>query len=185
MVKGRDLPAGGKHLVDLMIRGDEGAWDRFVEVFGSNIRETIRTRSSARPSSADQEEIYSQVLARLVERECALLRKFRWECSLETYLTFLARSECHRYWRNRLIAQARGRVPDAQPPVRVSDESVDRVRKALSTLSFRDRILLRMVFFEGMRYAEAAEALGVSPNSVGPLLGRAITRIKRELPQNE
>ncbi len=181
MVKGRDLPADGKALVTHMIRGHEESWDRFVELYGPFVREAIRMRASASASAEDRDEIYSQVLTRLVERDFALLRNFRWDCSLETYLTFVARSECHRYWRRRLIARARDLIPGALPEDHAKDDEIDRVRGAIGGLPPRDRLLLRLIFFEGMRYAEAAEVLGISSNSVGPLLGRAMTRLKEEV----
>jgi len=101
MVQERDLPAEARALVTLMVRGDEAAWNRFVAHYGSCVRDAIRARCSGQGASEDLEEIYSQVLTRLVERDYALLRNFRWDCSLEPYLSFVARSECHRYWRRR------------------------------------------------------------------------------------
>jgi RNA polymerase sigma-70 factor (ECF subfamily) len=177
MVQGRERAADARTIVALMIRGDGEAWDRFVGAYGPFVRQAIR----ARAPDEDRDEIYSQVLTRLVERDYALLRNFRWDCSLETYPSYLARSECHRVRRRWLIARARESIPGAVPEADPPQESIDRVRCAIGGLPARDRLLLRLVFFEGMRYAEAAEALGVSPNSIGPLLGRALARLKEEL----
>jgi RNA polymerase sigma factor (sigma-70 family) len=52
---------------------------------------------------------------------------------------------------------------------------VTAVRAALQQLSERDRQLL-MMREEGFRYQEIAEAVGVSPTSVGTLIARAVKR---------
>ena len=54
-------------------------------------------------------------------------------------------------------------------------ERIADVRRALETLSDRDRQMLLMRE-EGFRYKEIAEAVGVRPTSVGALVARALKR---------
>ena len=61
-------------------------------------------------------------------------------------------------------------------------ERVESVRRALEELGSRDRSLLLMRE-EGLSYRELADALGVSPASVGTLLARARERLAKALNQ--
>jgi RNA polymerase sigma-70 factor (ECF subfamily) len=54
-------------------------------------------------------------------------------------------------------------------------ERIEQVRRALATLSDRDRQMLLMRE-EGFRYREIAGAVGVRPTSVGALVARALKR---------
>lgn len=64
------------------------------------------------------------------------------------------------------------RLPDADIE---REESIARVRAALSKLPERDQKLLLMRE-EGFRYGEIAKVVGVAPASVGTLIARAIKR---------
>ncbi len=55
------------------------------------------------------------------------------------------------------------------------------IRDALSRLSFDDQEVLRLVAWEGLRHAEAAQALGCSVNAVGIRIHRARQRLQAEL----
>jgi RNA polymerase sigma-70 factor (ECF subfamily) len=63
-------------------------------------------------------------------------------------------------------------------------EEIERVREALGSLPERDReiLLLRQ---EGFSYREIAEAVGVSPTSVGTLSARALRRFRDALSAKE
>jgi RNA polymerase sigma-70 factor (ECF subfamily) len=54
------------------------------------------------------------------------------------------------------------------------------VRRALDSLSIRDRTILLMRE-EGFRHREIAEAVGTTTGSVGTLIARALDRVKKEL----
>ena len=64
-----------------------------------------------------------------------------------------------------------GDAPGADDPT-LAAEQVDRVRQALDRLSLRDRQLL-LLRHEGYRYREIADALELTPSSVGTMLVRA------------
>ncbi len=55
------------------------------------------------------------------------------------------------------------------------------IRDALGRLSFDDQEILRLVAWEGLSHAEAAEALGCSVNAVGIRIHRARQRLRVEL----
>ena len=53
--------------------------------------------------------------------------------------------------------------------------------EAIESLSQRDRLLLQGAFYERRSYADLAETLGVKTDSVGQLLYRAKSRLKKKL----
>ncbi|HEX3975088.1 MAG TPA: RNA polymerase sigma factor [Solirubrobacteraceae bacterium] len=66
-------------------------------------------------------------------------------------------------------------------PSPVSAEVDDRVQRALAGLGERDRELLLLVAWEGLRVNEAAEALGVRSGTLAVRLHRARQRLARAL----
>lgn len=74
---------------------------------------------------------------------------------------------------------------EAQPAVSHRPAAVDGpgadLRAALERLSFDDQEVLRLVAWEGLRHAEAAQALGCSTNAVGIRIHRARQRLEVEL----
>jgi len=57
------------------------------------------------------------------------------------------------------------------------------LRAAIRTLSPRDQVLLTGKYLAGapLSHAELADRIGVTANSIGPLLGRALKRLEKEL----
>jgi RNA polymerase sigma factor (sigma-70 family) len=48
----------------------------------------------------------------------------------------------------------------------------------LRALAPRDQLLLRLIYQDGLSYADTARLLGVSPHSIAPLLQRARARFR-------
>jgi RNA polymerase sigma-70 factor, ECF subfamily len=71
-----------------------------------------------------------------------------------------------------------GRGPE---PASVNPEVDDRVARALAGLGERDRELLLLIAWEGLRVTEAAEALGVRSGTMAVRLHRARQRLARAL----
>jgi RNA polymerase sigma-70 factor (ECF subfamily) len=110
------------------------------------------------------------------------LRQFRSEASLSTWLACVVRSVCRRLARHeRSAAFPAEEIAFVPPPgAAVPPEGLT---EALARLSAREQKLLRLFFTEGRKYREIARELGISVNSVGPLLSRAIAAAKRQLPR--
>jgi DNA-directed RNA polymerase specialized sigma24 family protein len=80
----------------------------------------------------------------------------------------------HHRWEGR----RRGRPVGAEPSV---DLAVDHTLEALERLPHRQRAALVMKFYEGSTEREIAATLGCRPGSVGPMVQRALERMRREL----
>jgi RNA polymerase sigma-70 factor (ECF subfamily) len=70
-------------------------------------------------------------------------------------------------------------------PSAVSPEVDDRVARALAGLSERDRELLLLIAWEGLRVNEAAQALGIRAGTLAVRLHRARQRLARALAEED
>lgn len=172
-------------LVAAMLRGDEAAWQQFLDGHVSVMAHAARQVLG----EGESEEIVAEVCRRLLERDRRLLRTFRGGSALATWIWALARGLALERLR-RLRRESRHRTPlptQDLPSPEVPDASAfaQRLRQAIALLPERDQKVLRMAFWERRPYAEIALELGLSPETVGPLLSRAkaqLVKIIKTLP---
>jgi RNA polymerase sigma-70 factor (ECF subfamily) len=168
-----------------------GAWndfvDRFLGLVYHVIHHTAHLRSTPlRPE--DVEDLAAEVLLQIVSGDYAVLRQFRGNSSLATYLTVIARRICVHELSRRYAAH------EAQPPAKrvnlneVEDEDVPRtpglesleeVEKLLSKLPGREREVVRLHYIEGRSYEEISAELNIPVNSIGPILSRARKKLRK------
>ncbi|RLS52744.1 MAG: sigma-70 family RNA polymerase sigma factor [Planctomycetota bacterium] len=167
-----------------------GAWkdfvDRFVGLFVHVIRHTAHARS-IKIGSDDLDDLCSEVFVRLIDHDFAILRRFREQSSLATYLTVVARRIVVKEMIRRRKAEAWGHV-DAHGaalesagesmPI-ASSESVEEIALLLENLPTQDAQIVRKFHLEGKTYREISAELGISENSVGPTLTRAREKLKQ------
>lgn len=67
------------------------------------------------------------------------------------------------------------------PGDRPVDQVVDEMTDVLALLSVRQRAAVILKFYEQRTEAEIAHAIGCRPGSVGPLVSRALTKLRSEL----
>jgi RNA polymerase sigma-70 factor (ECF subfamily) len=133
-------------------------------------------RLSGDPDVAD--DVVQEAFTRLIDQDLPLEEARPW---LFVVVANLFRDRVRNRERRARLLAARPPVPAAPEPPDVAverAERVSRVRRALDDLSERDRRMLLMRE-EGFKYKEIAEALGVSPSSVGALVARALKRFAR------
>jgi RNA polymerase sigma-70 factor (ECF subfamily) len=179
-------------LLQRCLHHEPGAWndfvDRFLGLIYHVIHHTAHLRSSPlRPE--DTEDLAAEVLLEIVAKDYAVLRQFRGQSSLATYLTVVARRICVHELSRRAVAQevqpkADGqRVPEAElespPRVEVGLESLEEVQKLLSRLPGRERQVVRLYYLEGRTYEEISTELNLPVNSIGPILSRARQKMRR------
>jgi RNA polymerase sigma-70 factor (ECF subfamily) len=171
-----------------------------VDGYGTLIAALARrllARRQGRASDADVDEVVSRVFLALVRGERRLLRRFRPEFRLSTYLGVICRTEVGKYLRRRRplsIAMGGDETeevpadPAAESPLgalvrQERDAAVASLRQALDRLPPRDRLILTMKFLDGLDYAAIADALRVRRDSVGQLLHRAKQRLALLVPE--
>ncbi len=141
------------------------------------------SRMTGDPDQAD--DLAQEAFFRLLDRRVAGS-----EAGLKVWLfrvaTNLARDGARTRETRRRILSAVPPPEDAPGPDREVErgERAQRARQALLALAPRDRemLLLRQ---EGFSYKEIADAVGVSPRSVGTLLARALRRFADSLGPDE
>jgi RNA polymerase sigma-70 factor, ECF subfamily len=162
------------------------AWDDFVDRFLGLvlhvIRHTAKSRS-VRLSPPDEEDLVAEFFLAVVNEDLALLRRFRGESSLATYLTVVARRvvvrELLRHKATAVLhdldAVSTADHPDAEQRISNREE----VERLLQGLSPAEAEVVRMYPLEGKTYREISTAVGIPENSIGPTLSRARAKLRQ------
>lgn len=162
-----------------------GAWEDFVDRFMGLVVHVVNHTGQARSlklSKEDQDDLYSEIFLAICKDDFAVLRHFRGQSSLATYLTVVARRVCVReIMRRKLAGQAVGGKP-AEPQTtsdaeqRISNR--EEVEKLLRTLNGQEADVVRLYHLEGKTYREISSAVGMPENSIGPTLTRAREKMR-------
>jgi RNA polymerase sigma-70 factor (ECF subfamily) len=172
-----------KDLVSRCAAGEDAAWQEFVQryapVLKSFARGALRSMRQA-ASDSDVDEVAAKVLEMLVDNRYHILKSFRWQCSLETWLRILVRTACVRAIRRKTpekedLVKTGGATPLDEA---LSDEARFAVREALSELPDRERQVLSMFFIEGFSYDEIASKLGLPMGTVATVLSRTRAKLR-------
>jgi RNA polymerase sigma-70 factor (ECF subfamily) len=170
-----------------------GAWndfvDRYLGLIYHVIHHTAHLRSAPlRPE--DVEDLAAEILLQIVSNDYAVLRQFRGQSSLATYLTVIARRSCVHELARRLTARevqpredglAQAPEPEEVPRAQLGLESLEEVEKLLGKLPSREREVVRLYYLEGRSYEEISTELGIPVNSIGPVLSRARKKLRKDV----
>jgi RNA polymerase sigma-70 factor, ECF subfamily len=162
------------------------AWEDFVDRFMGLVLHVVNHSAQSRSmrlAPEDREDLVSQVFLAILKDDLAVLRHFRGESSLATYLTVVAR---------RVVVPA---ILKEKPLARLNNglahhpgSNGDEVEKRLSDREEIDRLLgeldgaeaevVRLYHLEGKSYQEISTAVGMPENTVGPTLTRARRKLR-------
>lgn len=178
-------------LLQRCLNHEPGAWNDFVDRFLGLIYHVVQHTAFLRSTPLrpeDAEDLAAEVLLQIVSGDYAVLRQFRGECSLATYLTVISRRICVHEMARR--ATAREVLPrengkplaeiEEPPKKQVGLESLEEVQKLLSRLPSRERKVVRLYYLEGRTYEEISTELNIPVNSIGPILSRARKKLRQE-----
>ncbi len=180
-----------RNLLERCLQGKPRAWEDFVDRFvGLVLHVAVHSAGarSVRLTAADRDDLCAEVFATIIDRDFAILRNFRGQSSLATYLTVVAR----RIVVKQLIArksaarlgggsteQAARTVADPAPDVQESLGNHEEVERLLDGLQGTEAQVVRMYHLEGRTYQEISVAIGMPENSIGPILTRARNKMRR------
>ena len=185
-----------RNLLKRCLAKEPGAWkdfvDRFIGLFVHVIQHTAHVRS-VKLTPHDIDDLCSDVFLALLADNFAVLRRFRSQSSLATYLTVVSRRVVVREMARKRMAEALGHVSpqtmgalEANPkPVehqRIDDR--EEVERLLEDLADSDAAVVRQFHLEGKSYREISSRLGIPENSIGPTLSRARDRMRRRQVQS-
>lgn len=175
-----------RNLLERCLSRKPRAWEDFVDRFMGLVVHVTNHSAHARSIRLvpqDREDLCAEVFLSIVKDNFGLLRRFRGQCSLATYLTVVARRVVVRELLARKAA-ARLPTPQAQPidnssepEQRVSDK--EEVEKLLEGLNGPEAEVVRLYHLEGKSYQEISTTVGIAENSVGPLLSRARAKMRQ------
>ena len=181
-----------RELLDRCLAQQPGAWksfiDRFMGLVIHVVHQVARTRSM-RPSEADRDDLVAEVFLTFVDNDFAVLRHFRGQSSLATYLTVVSRRVVVRAITRlrspvggpstHFSSQLDADVPDPHPEAAAVLSDRDQVERLLAELEGAERDIVRLYHLEGRSYYEISMATGIPENSIGPLLSRAREKLRR------
>lgn len=161
------------------------AWQDFIDRFLGLVvhvaGHTARARN-IRLDDAARDDLVAEVFLTLVKDDFAVLRRFRRNCSLATYLTVISRRVIVRRMTQvpptvNGDAALNGHADPGQPDQRI--ENVEEVEQLMLRLDPKEANIVRMYHLEGKSYQQISREVGLSENAVGPVLSRARSKMRR------
>lgn len=191
---------------DLLARclsGTPGAWDSFVDRYLPLISHVVNSTAKSRLGGLPDEvrdDLVAEIMLGLVDQDYAVLRRFRGQSSLGTYLVVISRriavrklAKMRRVSKSTTGLDTSGttpmtsRVDAAHPAISSTDglspeawqlENVEEVHHLLANMPSEEAMAIRMFHLEHRSYSDIGNHFGIPENSVGPLLSRARDRMR-------
>jgi RNA polymerase sigma-70 factor (ECF subfamily) len=179
------LTAADKALLQRCLNHEPGSWNDFIDRFLGLIYHVVHYSAHLRSVSLtpeDVEDIAAEILTQLIAHDYQILRQFRGQSSLATYLTVVCRRICLQELSKRqraAIAVSVAAEREERPRVQAGVENLEEVERLLRKLPAREREVVRLFYLEGRSYEEISNALQIPVNSIGPVLSRAKKRLRR------
>lgn len=175
-----------RKLLERCLARQPRAWEDFVDRYMGLVVHVInhsaQTRSM-RLSADDVEDLAAEVFLAIIRDDFSVLRKFRGEASLATYLTVVSRRVVVSQLMRRkatapLTSEAANSAiaSDNGFEQRISDQ--EEVARLLEELEGTEAEVVRLYHLEGKSYHEISSAIGMSENSIGPTLSRARDKMR-------
>jgi RNA polymerase sigma-70 factor (ECF subfamily) len=179
-----------KNLLKRCLAEEPGAWkdfvDRFIGLFTHVIHHTAHARS-IRVTDNDIDDLLSEVFLVLLANDYRVLRNFRGQSSLATYLTVVSRRVIVKKMVERRMAEALGHVSTSSRIERVSDEQTrqqqaledqEEIQNMIRQLPPADAQIVEQYHLQGKSYQQISSDLDIPENSIGPTLTRARNRMR-------
>jgi RNA polymerase sigma-70 factor, ECF subfamily len=166
------------------------AWEDFVDRFMGLVMHVVDHSANCRSmrlAPEDREDLASDVFLAIVKDNFAVLRNFRGEASLATYLTVVTRRVVVQQLLKRKSNSSIGtdaidqetRLSRHAPIEEQRLDDRDEVARLLDELEGTEAEIVRMYHLEGKSYQEISTAVGMPENSIGPTLSRAREKMRR------
>src|SRR5262245_43171170 len=176
-----------RELLKRCLSKQPGAWndfvDRFLGLIYHVVQHTAHLRSMPLKPEATQ-DLAAEVLLQIVANGYDVLKRFRGESSLASYLTVISRRICvHEMARRAAAREVQPAAADAEADEEPRGSGLERheeVERLLSRLPGREREVVRLHYIEGRTYEEIATELNIPVNSIGPILSRARKKLRQD-----
>jgi RNA polymerase sigma-70 factor (ECF subfamily) len=176
-------------MIERLGRGDSSAWAGFIERYRRLIYGAIHRANERFGAGWDEtamEEIFEEVLWKLLRRGGKALASWKGDCKFETWIYRIVRNACIDRLRTAGRRGETAELPDgrAEPgatggsaaaDLRISlEQAIDRA------LSPREAVAVRLIYFEGLTYREVAERFGMSVGAMSGFVFRALAKLRRD-----
>jgi RNA polymerase sigma-70 factor (ECF subfamily) len=173
-----------RELLDRCLSAKPRAWEDFVDRFLGLVIHVINHSAQSRGTKLaphDVEDLAADVFLAVVVNDFAVLRRFKGESSLATYLTVVARRVVIRELLKRrpggdLREEEHAEAGYPSVEQRIMDR--DEVERLLEGLEGTEAEVVRLYHLEGRTYSEITAATGLAENSIGPTLSRARAKMR-------
>jgi RNA polymerase sigma-70 factor (ECF subfamily) len=173
-----------RQLLENCLHHEPQSWEQFVDRFLGLVVHVINHTSQSRSiqlARHDAEDLASEVFLTILADDYGLLRRFRRESSLATYLTVVARRIVVRELLKRRAVVSLTDTHDEGSHDTHGEELLNRdeVEQLLAHLEEGEAKLVRMHYLEGKSYDEISTSTGVPSNTIGPTLSRAKAKMRK------
>ena len=176
-----------RNLLERCLQQKPRAWEDFVDRFMIHVVNHTAQSRGMQLSPEDRDDLCASVFLVMVENDLAVLRNFRRQCSLATYLTVVVRRIVVRELQARKPVERQtisteeiyalsSNYPYPSIEQRVLDE--EEISRLLSSLKGIEAEVVRMFHLEGKTYQEISMQIGMAENSIGPILSRARDKLR-------
>lgn len=176
-------------LRDCLARAPQ-AWENFSDRFLGLVVHVIHHTAIARNirlTNDVRDDLVADVFHSWLDKDFAILRRFRGESSLATYLAVVARRVVLRRISQMRLPRQEISI-DSIPPTaeqnetpQYTEEEIEQLRNTIERLSTNEATAVRMFHLEGKSYREIGTTIGMPENSVGPFLSRAREKMRNAL----
>ena len=182
-----------RELVDRCIRGEGRAWQTLVERHGSAVTDAARfTLRRVLGSSRDEDvdNVVQGVFLGLCDRNAHRLRLYQSRSSFRTWLTSVTCRFALNYIRTEkrkgslkycALDDSASDLLEGDCDLLPGAEDRERMHVALEKIPPRERLILKLVYFDGLAYKMVAEIMKIPVNSVSPLILRAKESLKKQM----
>lgn len=182
-----------RKIVELLLLRQTSAWNRFVNDYSKLVISRIRITASRCQfdlDDSDVEDICAEVFASLLENNFRSLRQFKGNSRLSTWLSVIS----HRVCLKQLDKIRAHRVVESNADLNqkqhfeyhknllnelINHEQLEQVSAMVATLNEKDRLILDLFYNQQLSYQEISSRTGLSINSIGPKLNRAVYRLRK------
>lgn len=178
-------------LVRACIKGDTRAWEQLVEKFGPVVYDAARFTLRRVLGSAQEEDIENVVqgvFLGLCDKDFHRLRLFQGRSSFRTWITSVTARFGLNYIRTEKrkgslkfcrLDDSAGDLQEREGLSMLPDDERERLVHAMEQMPDRDRLLLKLFYFDGLSYKSIAEILKMPVNSISPVMTRAKDALKK------
>jgi len=174
-----------RNLLERCLNRQPHSWEDFVDRFTGLVVHVINHSAQSRSirlNRQDSEDLAADVFLTILKDDFAVLRHFRGQSSLATYLTVIARRVVVRELlaRKHATSLSSGQdLPEMAVEPRIHDR--DEVERLLEELEPGEARIVRLFHLDGLSYREISQSTGLAENSIGPLLARARSKMRHSV----